>query len=661
MANQSNNEKKGFNKVLGNHVINRLYILLADALVGLLAGVVSLYAFELSTYLVDTTLHTVLLVAISGFIATLVSSFLFGTYRQLMRYQVFAIGKRVLLMLLLNALIFALIVLAYNAAMTMGYNGKILLTLAVNYFVVFFVAYILYRSFIILVARRLWFEEEPKANSKERLLIYGVDMLSSRLVARFEGDPHYQLLGFCKKHKQGSTNATIGDFSVYQVDDMKEFSALVKRLNIDGILFTSKRDLLRERDSFVYELAALGVKSLYLPEIGEHSATDIAREAVQRIEMEDLLQRDVIRHEQEKVNAMYRGKVVMVTGAAGSIGSELVMQIAALGVKQLLLLDLAETPLHNVRLRLQRKFPKLDFVPILGDVRSQKRLDAIFTKYKPEIVLHAAAYKHVPLLEENPCEGVMANVQGSKNMADFCLKYGVERMVMVSTDKAVNPTNVLGASKRAAEIYVQALGKAVEGGKVEGKTTFITTRFGNVLGSQGSVIPLFREQIAKGGPITVTDPEINRFFMSIREACSLILEASSVAKETTIFVFDMGEPHKIVDLAENMVRLAGLEPYKDIDIVFTGLRPGEKLYEEKLADGENTIPTDIPKIHIARVREHNYADLYDTYEQLRDHARKVQVTECVALLKALIPEYISAPNSPFASLDTHRIRKDVVN
>lgn len=650
MVSKLNSIQKRVGYFFGNRIVNRFYILFVDVLVGIFAGISSLFAFELFTNLVAITSNLILGVAISGLIGTQISSLLLGTYRQLMRYQGFAIGKRIIVMLFLNGLIFYLGLLSCSSLLIIEYSGKVLFNLAVNYFVVFFVFFVLYRTFIMLLARILWGEEKREVDKRERLLIYGIDMLSSKLAARFESDPNYKLLGFCKKNNQ-SSNATVGDLPVYRIDSKEKVSYLVKKLKIDGILFTSKKDLLRERDGFIYELAAFGVKSFLLPEISESTATDIAREGVQKIEMEDLLQREVIRHEQEKVTTMYRGKVVMVTGAAGSIGSELVMQIADLGVKQLLLFDIAETPLHDLRIKLQSKFPNLNFFPILGDVRSQKRLDAIFAKYRPDIVLHAAAYKHVPLLEENPCEGVMANVQGSKNVADFCLKYEVERMVMVSTDKAVNPTNVLGASKRAAEIYVQALGKAVEEKKVEGKTTFITTRFGNVLASQGSVIPLFREQIAKGGPVTVTDPEINRFFMSIHEACSLILEASSVAKDTAIFIFDMGEPHKIVDLAENMIRLAGLEPYRDIDIQFTGLRPGEKLYEEKLADGENTIPTDIPKIHIARVREHNLADLYDTYENLRDHARKVEVRECVALLKALIPEYISAPNSPYADLD----------
>lgn len=629
--------------------ISRNLILLVDVLVGAIAAAGSLFGFYKVTGLVESTPQLLATVTVAGLLATLLSSCLLGTYRPLLRYQYFSIGRRLLVMFFLNTLMFYGILLAGNYWIPLGYGGNMLLMITITYFATFFVLFILYRSVAVISARAFWGVSARK-NKRERVLIYGVSDASSNLAMRLEESPKYKVVGICN-NSCDKGRATVSSFNIYHVEEGKQIKHLVKKLNIDAIIFTDRSDLLKERETIIYELSAIGVKSLLAPEISETSPTDLARDSVQKIEMEDLLKREVIHHEPEKVKEMYRDKVVMVTGAAGSIGSELVMQIAQLPIKQLLLLDIAETPLHNVRLKLKEKYPDLNFVPILGDIRSQNRLDALFAKYRPNILLHAAAYKHVPLLEENPCEGVLVNVQGSKNIADFCLKYEVERMVMVSTDKAVNPTNVLGATKRAAEIYVQALGKAVEEGKVAGKTTFITTRFGNVLGSQGSVIPLFRDQIAKGGPVTVTDPNINRFFMSIHEACSLILEASSVAKETTIFVFDMGEPHKIVDLAENMVRLAGMEPYRDIDIKFTGLRPGEKLYEEKLADGENTIPTNIPKIHIAKVREHNYADLYETYEALRDTARKIEIEPCVALLKGLIPEYISAPNSPYAPLD----------
>ena len=303
--------------------------------------------------------------------------------------------------------------------------------------------------------------------------------------------------------------------------------------------------------------------------------------------------------------------------------------------------DNAETPLHNVRLEFEDNYPALNFTPVIGDVRQTERLDYVFRKFRPQVVFHAAAYKHVPLMEENPCEAVLVNVVGSRNVAEKCVEYGTERMVMVSTDKAVNPTNIMGCTKRLAEIYVQSLGLAIERGEVMGQTTFVTTRFGNVLGSNGSVIPRFTEQIEKGGPVTVTDPEIRRFFMTIPEACRLVMEAATMANGTQIFVFDMGTPIKIADLARRMIHLAGYEVDRDIKIEYTGLRPGEKLYEEVLATKENTIPTDHDRIFKAMVREYGYADAANVTRQLEELSRSVTIPEMVILMKQTVPEFKS--------------------
>lgn len=340
----------------------------------------------------------------------------------------------------------------------------------------------------------------------------------------------------------------------------------------------------------------------------------------------------------------------MVTGAAGSIGSELCRQLATFGVKQLILFDNAETPLHNIRLELEDKFPELNFVPVIGDVRSLPRLDFVFRKHRPQIVFHAAAYKHVPLMEENPCEAVQVNVCGSRQVADKCVEYDVEKMVMVSTDKAVNPTNIMGCTKRLAEIYVQSLGLVIERGEIKGKTKFVTTRFGNVLGSNGSVIPRFREQIEHGGPVTVTHPEINRFFMTIPEACRLVMEAATFSTGTLIFVFDMGTPVKIVSLAERMIQLAGLEVGRDIKIEFTGLRPGEKLYEEVLATKENTIPTSHERIFVAKAREYPYQDAAEVMTRLTELATIVEIPDMVCLMKSTVPEFKSK-NSVYEKYD----------
>jgi FlaA1/EpsC-like NDP-sugar epimerase len=303
-----------------------------------------------------------------------------------------------------------------------------------------------------------------------------------------------------------------------------------------------------------------------------------------------------------------------------------------------------------VKLEFQEKFPSLDFVPVIGDVRQKTRLDYIFREYQPQVVFHAAAYKHVPMMEDNPCEAVLVNVVGSRNVADKCLEYGVEKMVMISTDKAVNPTNIMGCTKRLAEIYVQSLGLAVAEGKIKGSTKYVTTRFGNVLGSNGSVIPHFNAQIAAGGPITVTHPDIVRYFMSIPEACRLVMEAATISNGNEICVFDMGKPIKIAYLAEQMVKLAGLKLGEDIEIKYTGLRPGEKLYEEVLATKENTIPTDHSSIFIAKVRNYDYAEACNVVDGLLGFADNVDVPDVVRLMKATVPEFKSK-NSPYEIYD----------
>ena len=315
-----------------------------------------------------------------------------------------------------------------------------------------------------------------------------------------------------------------------------------------------------------------------------------------------------------------------------------------------MLYDNAETPMHNIRLELEDNFKDLDFVPVIGSVCHPERLDYAFRKWRPQVVFHAAAYKHVPLMEENPCEAVLANVYGSRNVADKCLEYDVERMVMISTDKAVNPTNIMGCTKRLAEIYVQSLGMAVQEGRVKGKTRFVTTRFGNVLGSNGSVIPRFRQQIEQGGPVTVTHPDINRFFMTIPEACRLVMEAATMSTGNNIFVFDMGKPVKIDQLARRMITLAGLTPDKDIKIEYTGLRPGEKLYEEVLSNEENTLPSFHERIRVAKVREYDYSDALRNAMELEKLARAVDIPTMVRLMKKIVPEYKSE-NSRFAALD----------
>lgn len=389
---------------------------------------------------------------------------------------------------------------------------------------------------------------------------------------------------------------------------------------------------------------------MLLSETEELHKGEVRPPRLTEVRIEDLLGREEIKINMENIQRELQGKTVLVTGAAGSIGSEICRQLCTFGLKELVLFDMAETPMHNIRLELEENFPDVKFTPIVGDIRVMPRLQWVMRTYQPQVVFHAAAYKHVPLMEENPCEAVLANVIGTRNLADLAVEYGVERFVMISTDKAVNPTNVMGASKRLAEIYVQTLSLSIARGETQGKTKFITTRFGNVLGSNGSVIPRFREQLMKGGPLTVTHPDIIRYFMTIPEAVRLVLEAGVMGEGNEIFVFDMGEPVKIADLARRMIELAGLVPDQDIKIEYTGLRPGEKLYEELLATKENTLPTPNEKIFRAHVREYNRAEVVAAIDHLKEVAQTVDRMETVRCMKQIVPEFKSQ-NSDFEKLD----------
>lgn len=359
---------------------------------------------------------------------------------------------------------------------------------------------------------------------------------------------------------------------------------------------------------------------------------------LREVKIEDLLPREEIQVDMDSVGALLRGKRVLITGAAGSIGSEMVRQIAIYKPAEMMLIDQAETPLHDVRLMMKNNYSDIKAETVVTSICKEDRMEEIFSHFKPDYVFHAAAYKHVPMMEDNPSESVQNNVWGTKVIADLSVKYGVKKFVMISTDKAVNPTNVMGCSKRICEIYVQSLDKAIKDGKIKGVTQFVTTRFGNVLGSNGSVIPLFREQLAKGGPLTVTHPKIVRFFMLIPEACKLVLEAGTHGKGGEIFVFDMGEPVRIADLAKRMIQLSGA---KNIEIKYTGLREGEKLYEEVLNENENTLPSFHKKIRIAMVRNYEYEDALREIEELRDISVKYDDMETVRKMKQIVPEYVS--------------------
>ena len=490
-----------------------------------------------------------------------------------------------------------------------------------------------------------------RQSKAERAFIFGVKQGGISLAKSIQNqDPaQYVLAGFVSEAGNMQNRILMG-VRVYPFDE--ELIDAMRRERAT-ILFVSplKSDSIREQPDMVARLAEAGIKIYVTPAAQEWDGrSDLTHTQLRKVEIEDLLPREKIEIDMEAVGRLLRGQRILITGAAGSIGSEICRQLAHFPIKKLVCFDSAETPMHNLRLELEEKYKGLNFVPVIGDVRSPDRVDYVFRNWHPQVVFHAAAYKHVPLMEENPCEAIRTNVFGTRVMADAAVSYGVEKFVMISTDKAVNPTNIMGCSKRLAEIYVQSLSLAIERGEVKGETRFITTRFGNVLGSNGSVIPRFREQIAQGGPVTVTHPDIIRYFMTIPEACRLVLEAGTMGKGGEIFIFDMGEPVKIADLAKRMIELSGLQVDKDIEIKYTGLRPGEKLYEELLNNKENTKETPHEKIRVAAVREYDYKDVVEHINVLTELSLRVQILSMVKEMKAFVPEFKSQ-NSQFEELD----------
>lgn len=403
-------------------------------------------------------------------------------------------------------------------------------------------------------------------------------------------------------------------------------------------------NVFRTNKDFQDALLAEGIH-IYMPTTQEWNRNE--QQQLKEVSIEDLLPRDEISIDMESVGAMLHGKRILITGSAGSIGSEMVRQIAKYSPAELILIDSAETPQHDIRLMMAKQFPEIKAETIVTTICSKSRMEHIFKTYLPDYVFHAAAYKHVPMMENNPCESIQNNVYGTKILADLAIKYGVKKFVMISTDKAVNPTNVMGCSKRICEIYVQSLNKAVKEGIVKGETQFVTTRFGNVLGSNGSVIPLFKKQIKAGGPVTVTDPRIIRYFMLIPEACKLVLEAGTKGNGGEIFVFDMGKPVNIADMAQRMINLSGA---KNVEIKYTGLRAGEKLYEEVLNEKESTKPSFHDKIRIAEVREYDYTEVSKQIDNLIEKSKLYDEMLTVKIMKEIVPEYKSN-NSIYEKLD----------
>ncbi len=425
-----------------------------------------------------------------------------------------------------------------------------------------------------------------------------------------------------------------------------KLAELNQKHQIDELILAIPQLNARHKKTIIEKALEENVRLKSIPPIESWINGEFNSNEIKNVAIEDLLGREPIELNKININSAIAEKVILITGAAGSIGSEIVRQCLHFGPTKIIALDQAETPIHDLHYELDSN---KKVIPVIADIRNKERLNNIFERYKPQIVFHAAAYKHVPLMEANPYEAIQTNVFGTKNVADLAVKYGADKFIYISTDKAVNPTNIMGASKRISEIYVQSLNATLELDNSM-HTRFITTRFGNVLGSNGSVIPRFKEQIEKGGPVTVTHPEINRYFMTIPEACQLVLEAGAMGNGGEIYIFDMGEPVRIIDLAEKMIRLSGLKPYKDIDILFTGLRPGEKLKEELLNDKENTIGTHHPKIMIAKVAQYNFLEINQTINSMQEANTINKSRLLVSIMKQIVPEYISN-NSVYEQLD----------
>ena len=501
---------------------------------------------------------------------------------------------------------------------------------------------------VVRVVVKSMFDSMRRDINIQRTFIYGVKSVGVGLAKNIKNQTpqRYSLAGFISPDGELVGQYLVGA-KVYN-DDEKLIQHLIHKRARVVMVSSLQTEHFRTRQDLINSLIDHNIKIMMIPEeIAWDGKTDFHTEHLREVDIEELLPRDKIEVDMEAIGNQLRDKVILITGAAGSIGSEIVRQVAKFNPKKMILIDHAETPMHDIRLMMASQFAYISSESIVASITNQELMEEIFKAGRPDYVFHAAAYKHVPMMEDNPSIAVQNNVYGTRVIADLAVKYRTKKFVMISTDKAVNPTNVMGCSKRICEIYCQSLNKAIVEGQVEGITQFVTTRFGNVLGSNGSVIPIFKEQIKKGGPITVTHPEIIRFFMLIPEACRLVLEAGTMGQGGEIYVFDMGKPVKIVDLAKRMIKLSGAQ---NIEIKFSGLREGEKLYEEVLSDKEQTKPTRNPKIMIAKVREYDYELAVKNEDRLREASYTFDDMAIVRIMKEIVPEYKSQ-HSKYEVLD----------
>lgn len=626
-----------FRQHISSKVLPVWTILLVDILIIALSTLLAYCLRYGFTSIMDGT-STVDSAILWAVIVNLIFFRVFRTYSNVLRFSSFVDIMR----------IFISLTAAYALLMFLCLVVEILFDERLALIGILFMSYII--SFAIMACSRILVKTIFDTLNFNRsysadVFIYGVKEAGVNIAKTLRTNlrHHYRLRGFIADEKE-LINKVIMGVRVFPNDD-----TLIDNLQSRGvqtiIISPAKMEDLKKSD-MADRLLAHNIKLMTAPPLGEWSGQALSRTQLKEIQIEDLLQREPIEIDIRKVASHLEGKRVLITGAAGSIGSEIMRQVASFNPYKLILVDQAETPLHDIRLELQDRWRDIDAETIIADVSNATRMEEIFQEFKPQYIFHAAAYKHVPMMEDNVSESIQVNVYGTRTLADLAVKYGVEKFVMISTDKAVNPTNVMGCSKRICEIYVQSLAKKLQ---EEGRpvTQFITTRFGNVLGSNGSVIPRFRNQIQKGGPVTVTHPEIIRYFMTIPEACRLVLEAGSMGNGGEIYIFDMGKPVKIVDLAKRMINLSGRTSVK---IEYTGLRHGEKLYEELLNVKELTKPTYHEKIMIATVREYDYDEVKESIQNLVEISYTYDQMAIVAAMKSLVPEFVSK-NSCFEILD----------
>jgi FlaA1/EpsC-like NDP-sugar epimerase len=572
------------------------------------------------------------------------SFWLFRTYSGIIRHSSYIDAVK-LLFSQVSILVFFLI---FNLIYEWNFEDKAFLNTALFVNTVFtFCGLFLYR---VIVKRtfELYFSDSSK-NKLVRVIIYGTDAnaISVANALNFETPARFKVIGFVDHHNQNTSKRML-DLPI--LAQKKKLPALLRSIGAEGVIIADKSLSKDEQIQIVDQCLEFNYKVFTVPLITNWENQKEISQKIKNIQIEDLLDRKPIILDDKSITKQLKGKTVLITGAAGSIGSEIVRQVLSFEPAKLIMVDQAETPLHDLTLETNALESSTDIFSVIADVRSRKAMESVFAAYQPQVVYHAAAYKHVPLMEENPAQAIITNVKGTKNLADLSCKYGADKFVMVSTDKAVNPSNVMGASKRIAEKYVQSLQWKQKQQNNGAATKFITTRFGNVLGSNGSVVPLFTKQIADGGPLTITHKDIIRYFMTIPEACQLVLEAGAMGNGGEIYIFDMGKPVKIYDLAEKMIKLAGFIPNVDIKIDIVGLRPGEKLYEELLNDNSKTIPTHHEKIMIAQEIEEEFEELHQDIIELISGSVVYNNQAIVAQMKKIVPEYKSM-NSAFEVLD----------